>query len=86
MFNPSPNLTNIPDWENKAIAHLKQHTKATASEISNGINLPLMDTFTILNRLATSKRIEVAPDGERWQLTADERIKNRKRGDHADNS
>lgn len=80
LFKPSKDLTNVPDWENKAIAAIHQKQQLNSVELSEIIKLQLMDTFVILDRLSRSQRIEITPDGKHWQLTAEERIRLRKRG------
>lgn len=80
LFKPSKELVNVPEWENKAIAYIQQRQQVNSVELSTGINLKLMDTFVILDRLSKARRIEIAPDGKHWQLTAEERIRLRKRG------
>lgn len=84
LFKPSKNLKDIPGWGNKVLDWLRDRNQLTSAELIELTGLSATDLWVVLEHLDSEGKIELLQDKTCWQLTKQQRIRDRKNASHSD--
>ena len=78
LFKPSKDLEDLPGWGNTVLNLLRAEARLTSAQIIEKTGLSTTDVWVVIEFLSNDGKIEPSSDQMHWQLTKQQRIKDRK--------